>query len=71
MGPPGAFRVENANALKETFSWKVIHTGELLKQQADKKTDVGKLIQDSFKSYQYGKCIHQSNCLLTQALFFS
>jgi len=53
MGPPGAFRLENANALKEQFSWKVIHTGDLLKSQAEKKTDVGKLISESFKSYQY------------------
>lgn len=71
MGPPGSFRAENANALKEQFSWKVIHTGELLKQQAEKKnTDIGKAISESFKSYQYGK-LFPSYCLLTKALFFS
>ena len=70
MGPPGAFRAENANALKEQFSWKVIHTGELLKAQVEKKTEVGKLINESFKSYQYGKYF-TGNCLLTKALFFS
>jgi len=42
MGPPGSFRLENANYLKEQFTWKVIHTGEILRQQAEKKTPLGK-----------------------------
>ena len=57
MGPPGSFRMEYANYLKEQFTWKAIHTGELLKQQAEKKTDLGKKISDSLKSYQYGKSL--------------
>lgn len=44
MGPPGSFRAENAKALGEQFSWKEIHTGEILKQQVNAKTEVGKLI---------------------------
>ena len=74
MGPPGAFRQENANALKDNFSWEVIHTGDLLKQQAEKKqTDpIGKQIQESFKSYKYGKFyFHHITVRSLQALFFS
>ena len=44
MGPPGSFRAENAKALGEQFSWKEIHTGEILKHQVNAKTEVGKLI---------------------------
>lgn len=38
LGPPGSFRQENASHLKEFFP-NVIHTGDLLKDEAKKKTD--------------------------------
>ena len=55
MRPPGSFRLENANYLKEQFTWRVIHTGEILRAQSEKKTELGKAISESFKAYQYGK----------------
>ena len=55
MGPPGAFRQENSLYLAEQFGWKCITTGDLLRKEILKKSELGKKIQDSFKSYQYGK----------------
>lgn len=41
--------------LADSFGWKCISTGALLKQEVDKKTELGKKIQESHKAYQYGK----------------
>jgi adenylate kinase len=61
MGAPGTFRAENANALKDEFNkqskkgddWRAIHTGELLKRTAEKKTELGNKIKSSMVANQY------------------
>lgn len=57
MGPPGCFRQENALFLSEHFGWKCITTGDLLRKEVSKKSELGKKIQDCFKSYKYGKSL--------------
>jgi len=44
MGPPGTFRKENAQAISEHFGWKCIDTGELLRREVNKKSELGKKI---------------------------
>ena len=61
MGPPGAFRQENSLYLAEQMGWKCITTGDLLRKEVMKKSELGKKIQDSFKNYQYGKLEEISN----------
>jgi adenylate kinase family enzyme len=51
MGPPGSFRSENAAEISNSFNWKCIMTGELLKKEIKSKTPEGKLIQQRFKAY--------------------
>jgi tripartite-type tricarboxylate transporter receptor subunit TctC len=56
----GALRAENANALKDEFNkqskkgddWRAIHTGELLKRTAEKKTELGNKIKSSMVANQ-------------------
>lgn len=55
MGPPGSFRKENALYISEQFGWKCIDTGDLLRKEVLKKSELGKKIQDAFKSYRFGK----------------
>jgi len=55
MGAPGTFRKENATFISEHFGWKCIDAGELLRKEVNKKTEVGKKIQDAFKGYRFGK----------------
>jgi adenylate kinase family enzyme len=57
MGPPGSFRKENAQHISEHFGWKCIDTGELLRREVSKKSELGKKIQDAFKSYRFGKWV--------------
>ena len=44
MGPPGSFRQENAAFVADSFGWKCITTGDLLKKEVAKKTETGKKI---------------------------
>lgn len=53
MGSPGCYRKENAQNLAEHFGWKCIDSGELLRREVNKKSEVGKKIQDCFKSYRF------------------
>lgn len=53
MGPPGSFRFENANAIAETFNWKCITTGDLLKKEIKSKSAEGKIINARFKAYEF------------------
>lgn len=53
MGPPGCFRQENALFLSEHFGWTCITTGDLLRKEVQKKTQIGKRIQECFKEYHY------------------
>lgn len=55
MGQPGTFRKENATHIADHFGWKCIDAGELLRREINKKSEVGKKIQDAFKSYRFGK----------------
>lgn len=57
MGPPGSFRHENTMYLADLFGWKSISTGDLLRKEVMKKSEVGKKIQDAFKNYHFGKCV--------------
>ena len=67
MGAPGTMRAENANAIKDELNkqtpkgdeWRVIHTGELLKRTAEKKTELGNKIKANMIANQYGKSIPQ------------
>lgn len=54
MGPPGSGRKETALALSEHFSWGCISIGDLLKKEVSKKSEYGKAITESLKSYRYG-----------------
>jgi adenylate kinase family enzyme len=54
MGPPGSFRQENSNFIADQFGWKCISTGELLKNEVKKKSEIGKKVQESFQAFQYG-----------------
>lgn len=44
LGPPGAFKKENALYISEQFGWKCIDTGDLLRKEVMKKTETGKKI---------------------------
>lgn len=57
MGPPGSSRKENALALAEYFNWNCISVGDLLQKEIAKKSDFGKAIIESQKTYNYGKKI--------------
>ena len=69
MGAPGTFRAENANALKDEFNkqcksgndWRTIHTGEILKRTAEKKTELGNKIKASLIANQYGKLFYYNS----------
>jgi adenylate kinase len=39
--------------MSEHFGWKCIDTGELLRREVTKKSEVGKKIQDAFKGYRF------------------
>jgi adenylate kinase len=56
MGPPGSQRKEYALALAEYFSFGAcISVGDLLSKEIAKKSELGRLIADSRKTYSYGK----------------
>ena len=57
MGPPGSFRLENSAFIADQFGWKSINTGELLKNEVKKKSEIGKKVQESFAAFQYGKLL--------------
>ena len=54
MGPPGSNRKENALALAEYFNWNCISVGDLLNKEINKKSEHGKAITESLKTYNYG-----------------
>lgn len=53
MGQPGTFRKENATHIADHFGWKCIDAGELLRREVNKKSEVGKKIQDAFRGYRF------------------
>jgi adenylate kinase family enzyme len=55
LGPPGSFRAENAMFIAQEQGWQCINTGELLKKEVSKKSEIGKRIQECNKNYHYGK----------------
>ncbi len=55
MGPPGSQRKEYALALADFFSFEnCISVGDLLSKEISKKSDLGKKIAESRKTYSYG-----------------
>ena len=76
MGAPGTMRAENANAIKDELNkqtqkgdeWRVIHTGELLKRTAEKKTELGNKIKACMIANQYGKFIFR-NMIIERYIF--
>ena len=55
MGPPGSFKKEISKTIADSFSWKLISTELILKQEVDKKTELGKKISEAQKAFTYGK----------------
>ena len=49
MGPPCCERKEHALALEEHFKYQSISTGDLLKKEYMKKSDLGKKISEEMK----------------------
>jgi adenylate kinase family enzyme len=47
--------MENARTLADTLGWKSIHPGQLMRNEVDKKTELGKKISDAQKAYHFGK----------------
>lgn len=43
-GNPGSDKKHIATKLADFFQWTIIHTGDLLKDEIDRKTDMGKEI---------------------------
>ena len=39
--------MENARTLADTLGWKSIHPGQLMRNEVDKKTELGKKISDA------------------------
>ena len=59
MGPPGTFRSECAKAIGEETGWQAIQTGNLLKDEEQKKTVLGSKINEAKKAYHYGESFNQ------------
>lgn len=55
MGPPGCQKAENAKGLADSFGWKYISPGQLMRNEVDKKTELGKKISEAQKAYHFGK----------------
>lgn len=55
LGPPGSFRKDYSLYIAEQFGWACIDLGELLKKEVIKKSEIGKKVQDAFKSYRFSK----------------
>lgn len=55
IGPPGSFKMENTAYIAEQQGWKQIDTGELLRREVQKKSEVGKKIVKAFDANRYGK----------------
>ena len=53
MGPPGSFRQQINTLVGANMNWTTISTGDLLRAEVTRKTDLGKRIQDSFKNYRF------------------
>lgn len=47
MGPPGCQKAENAKAFADSFGWRCINVGYLLKSEVEKKTEMGQKIYNS------------------------
>ena len=41
--------------MADNFGWKYISVGSLLKQQVDRKTELGQKIHTAWKEHRYGK----------------
>ena len=52
-GPPGCQKSENAKMVADSFGWRCINVGNLLKTEVEKKTELGTKILNSQKAYHY------------------
>jgi adenylate kinase family enzyme len=55
MGPIGCQRHEVAKSVAESFQWKYISVGDLLRKEESAKSEDGKRIHDCFQSFRLGK----------------
>ena len=56
MGPPGSFRRDISHFISDQFAgWVCIDLGDILRKEVIKKSELGKSIQSSFKSYKFSK----------------
>lgn len=53
MGPPGSQWKEHALSLSDHFKYESVSVGDLLNKEISKKSDLGKLIHDHKKKYEY------------------
>jgi len=53
VGPPGSNRKEVSTSLSEHFAWPCINVGALLTNEINKKSEVGKEIDECRKMYKY------------------
>ena len=51
MGPPGANRKQNTDAMANLFNWTPISTGDLLQREVVRKTKLGESIKADLDSH--------------------
>jgi adenylate kinase len=54
MGPPGCRKKEKALTLAEEFQCNTVSVGDLLQKEVNKKSELGKKIEESKSRYAYG-----------------
>ena len=54
MGPPGTFRQECTKQIAEEMGWFPIQLGHLMKEEINKRTNLGLKIDTAKKAYHYG-----------------
>ena len=55
LGPPGSHKKDCGTAMGNLFNWTAISAGDLIRKEVNKKTDIGKQIEEDYKCNQYGK----------------
>ena len=54
MGPPGCRKKEKALTLSEEFGYVTVSVGDLLDREINKKSELGKKIEESKSKFAYG-----------------
>jgi adenylate kinase len=60
MGPPGCRKKEKALTLAEEFQCNTVSVGDLLQKEVNKKSELGKKIEESKSRYAYGNASNYS-----------